>query len=219
MTQSAVQSAKAAAVFEIVTSATELQILATAGAIFLAWIVGATGPRLLAPQRWNGRRRGPYAKPAPATVRPSAPSMQDPTDQLKVVMEAVYEKKRLMSKDEAQVFLSLEREVKARALPWRVMAQVSLGEIIRSPDRQAHAAINSKRVDLLVIAANGEPLAAVEFQGSGHYLGTAAARDAVKREALRRAGVAFIEVTPAHTTLDIGREVERLAAGRSAVAA
>ncbi len=204
--------------FEIVTNSAELQILATAGAIFLAWIVGATGPRLNARPRWKGRPRAPSLKPAVTAARSPAASLHDPTDQLKVVMAAAYETKRLMSPDEARVFLTLERELKARCLPWRVMAQVSLGEIIRSSDRQAHAAINSKRVDILVIAANGEPLAAVEFQGSGHYLGTAAARDAVKREALRRAGVAFIEITPDHAASDIGREVDRLA-GRRAVAA
>lgn len=134
-------------------------------------------------------------------------------------MTAAYEKKRLMSKDEARVFLTLERELKTRGLPWRVMAQVSLGEIIKSGDRQAHAAINSKRVDLLVISGNGEPLAAVEFQGSGHYLGTAAARDAVKREALRRAGVAFVEITPSHTPADISREIERLSGAAVAAVA
>lgn len=134
-------------------------------------------------------------------------------------MAAAYETKRLMSKGEARVFQALEREIKARSLPWRVMAQVSLGEVITSSDRRAHAAINSKRVDLLVIAGDGQPLAAVEFQGSGHYLGTAAARDAVKREALRRAGVAFIEITPDHAASDISREMDRLAGRRAFVPA
>ena len=45
------------------------------------------------------------------------------------------------------------------------------------------------------------------------YLGTAAARDAVKREALRRAGVAYIEVTPSHDLAGhLSSEVARVAA-------
>ena len=37
---------------------------------------------------------------------------------------------------------------------------------------------------------------AVEYQGGGHYQGTATIRDAVKKEALSKAGVAYIEVFP-----------------------
>ena len=35
---------------------------------------------------------------------------------------------------------------------------------------------------------------AIEYQGGGHHQGTAAARDAVKKEALRRAGIGYVEV-------------------------
>lgn len=41
---------------------------------------------------------------------------------------------------------------------------------------------------------------AIEYQGTGHHQGTAAARDAVKREALRRAGIGCHEVVAGHTT-------------------
>lgn len=82
------------------------------------------------------------------------------------------------------------------------MAQTSLGEIIR-PRREsgttdqcdlAYRAINSKRVDLAVFDTSGRAILVVEYQGSGHYHQTSFMRDAVKREALRKAGVAFIEV-------------------------
>jgi hypothetical protein len=96
-------------------------------------------------------------------------------------------------------------------LKWRVMAQVSLGEILSSPDAQAYSAINSKRVDLLIISSRGDPIAAIEYQGGGHYQGTAPARDAVKKEALRRAGVRYIEVTPEHGAEDLAREISRIA--------
>ncbi|WP_292081836.1 DUF2726 domain-containing protein [Brevundimonas sp. UBA7506] len=125
-------------------------------------------------------------------------------------MNAEFQPKRLMSKSEARTFLQIERLLRGHANGWRVMAQVSLGEVLTTTDAKAFAAVNSKRVDMLVIARDGQPLAAVEFQGSGHYLGTAAARDAVKREALRRAGVDFIEVKPHHSEEDLAFEIARL---------
>lgn len=184
--------------------------LMIAGAVFLAYVAGAMGPRWSAPSRkgWRGKALRSIEKRA--VVKPA--TVSDSTDQLRTVMASSFEKRRLMSRDEARVFLQVEKAVKALDLPWRVMAQVSLGEAIRSADSRAHATINSKRVDILVITSGGEPIAAIEYQGSGHYLGTAAARDAVKKEALRRAGVSFVEITPAHEADDVKREIERLAA-------
>ncbi|MNV88214.1 hypothetical protein D3C71_1823990 [compost metagenome] len=125
-------------------------------------------------------------------------------------MNAEFRPKRLMSRSEARAFLQIERLLRGHRMGWRVMAQVSLGEVLTSTDANAFAAVNSKRVDMLIIANDGHPLAAVEFQGSGHYLATAAARDAVKREALRRAGVDFIEVKPDHSDEDFAFEIARL---------
>jgi hypothetical protein len=59
----------------------------------------------------------------------------------------------------------------------------------------AFRSINSKRVDIL-IDQGGWPIIAVEFQGEAHYQGNAAIRDAVKKEALSKAGVAYVEVFP-----------------------
>jgi Protein of unknown function (DUF2726) len=78
---------------------------------------------------------------------------------------------------------------------YRIFAQTSLGEILRSPDEEAFRSINSKRVDILIVDPDSWPVLAVEYQGSGHYQGTAAARDAVKKEALRKAGVRYVEVS------------------------
>jgi len=126
-------------------------------------------------------------------------------------MDARFEKRRLLSRSEAQVLYAAEREINAAGLKWRVMAQVSLGEVLFSPDAQAYSAINSKRVDLLIVSRSGDPIAAIEYQGHGHYQGTAAARDAVKKEALRKAGVRYIAVTPGSGTEDIAREISRIA--------
>jgi Protein of unknown function (DUF2726) len=73
------------------------------------------------------------------------------------------------------------------------------------------APINSKRVDLLIVSRRGEPIVAIEYQGHGHYQGTAAARDAVKKEALRKAGVRYIAVTPESGTEGMAQEISRIA--------
>ena len=94
---------------------------------------------------------------------------------------------------------------------WQVMAQVSLGEILRSRDADAYACINSKRVDLLLVDETCRPRHAVEYQGNGHHQGTAAARDAVKKEALRRAGIGYHEVVRGEMTpSELRRLVEKL---------
>jgi hypothetical protein len=91
------------------------------------------------------------------------------------------------------------------------MAQVSVGEILRCQDAEAYRCINSKRIDLLLVDGDCQPRHAVEYQGSGHHQGTAAARDAVKKEALRRAGIGYHEVVAGHTTpSDLRRLVEKL---------
>ena len=59
---------------------------------------------------------------------------------------------------------------------------------------EAFNTINAKRVDFLLVDADQRPRLAIEYQGQCHHQGTAAARDAVKREALRQAGVGYGEV-------------------------
>ena len=125
-------------------------------------------------------------------------------------MGARFEKRRLLSRSEARVLYAAERAINTADLKWRVMAQVSLGEVLSSPDARAYSAINSKRVDLLIVSRSGDPIAAIEYQGHGHYQGTAAARDAVKKEALRKAGVRYIAVTPESGTEDMAREISQI---------
>jgi len=66
--------------------------------------------------------------------------------------------------------------------------------VLKSPSENAFRSINSKRVDALVVDSGGRPVLAVEYQGTGHYQGTAPGRDAIKKEALRKAGVGYLEV-------------------------
>ncbi|WP_158596079.1 DUF2726 domain-containing protein [Oleomonas cavernae] len=165
-------------------------------------------------RRWRARREARGRKPADNIfwVRNTAvPPIADAPEQLRVVMKAVFSKRPLLSKSEALVFYAAENAVKETGLSWRVMAQVSLGEILSSPSADAYAAINSKRADVLIVTQAGDPIVAIEYQGHGHYQGSAPARDAVKKEALRKAGVRYIEMTPEHGPDDLVREIMRIA--------
>lgn len=142
-----------------------------------------------------------------------ASDVRDHANQLRFVMAASFERKKVMAFSEYKVFKAVEDEVATRG-GHRVFAQTSLGEILRSADDRAHSSINSKRVDILVIAPDGYPLVAVEYQGDGHFQGSAAARDAVKKEALRKAGVQYVEISKRHTPDEI-RGMVRSALGPS----
>jgi hypothetical protein len=171
-------------------------------------------------QAWRKRKRGKWSgrKPDLKLVAGPAQSRHDPAskvidaaDQLRIVMSAKFRPQPLLNTGETRVFKELNRLVRSCNPSWQVMAQVSLGEILRSDDPDAFGCINSKRIDLLLMDGDCAPQHAIEYQGGGHYLGTAAARDAVKKEALRRAGIGYHEVVAGHTTpADLKTLVERL---------
>ncbi len=50
---------------------------------------------------------------------------------------------------------------------------------------------------MLIADREGWPILAVEYQGEGHFQGDAMGRDTVKRVALQRAGIKYLEVFPA----------------------
>ena len=151
--------------------------------------------------------RGPWG----ADSAPTTPKPPDAADQLRIVMGASFTIQPLLNKSEARVFRELDRFVLDCNPGWQVMAQVSLGEILRSRDAGAYRCINSKRVDLLLVDEECRPRHAIEYQGGAHHQGTAAARDAVKKEALRRAGIGYHEVVSGQTTpSELRRLVEKL---------
>jgi len=137
------------------------------------------------PQRWHSR--------TPYQYQQQEPDLTDVGQQLHAVMAGSFEKQRVLSSSEYRVFAIAEAEIAAQGAGYRVLAQTSLGEILKSKNENAFRSINSKRVDILIIDRGGWPYLAVEYHGDGHYQGTAAARDAVKKEALRKAGVRYME--------------------------
>jgi hypothetical protein len=177
-------------------------------------------------QAWRarnwGRRKYRQGRPGFAKAPwqpkpdPTPPRSIDAADQLRIVMSADFSIQPLLNKSETRVFKELDRMVISCDPTWQVMAQVSLGEILRCKDAAAYGCINSKRVDLLLVDGDCNPRHAIEYQGGAHHQGTAAARDAVKKEALRRAGIGYHEVVAGHTTpAELRRLVERLVAAPS----
>ncbi|WP_414464474.1 DUF2726 domain-containing protein [Hyphomicrobium sp. DY-1] len=142
----------------------------------------------------------------------------DPKKQLEFVSRVQFETQPLLNKGEFQVLLVLEAVVRDLNSGFRVMAQTSLGEILK-PKRQlwsetasdlAYRSINSKRADFVIVNATGHAVLAVEYQGNGHYQGTALMRDAVKREAFRTAGVALVEVPARFEKADVAMQVRQI---------
>jgi hypothetical protein len=170
--------------------------------------------RLRPRHRHRARRSKAYsawsggAAARPRLVRPPppslAPDLHDPAQQLHAIARVEFECTPLLNRQEARLLPLLESTARDLQSGHRVMAQTSLGELIRpksgtatEDDRSAaFASINSKRLDFAIIDRAGRLAVAVEYQGSGHHQGTAFMRDAVKREAIRRAGIPFIEVEP-----------------------
>lgn len=165
--------------------------------------------------RWRWKRKhsggsienGSWAPKADPVV----PKQLDAADQLRIVMRASFTIQPLLNKSEARVFKELDRIVIGINPTWQVMAQVSLGEILSSKDSEAYSCVNSKRVDLLLMDEDCRPRHAIEYQGAAHHQSNAAARDAVKKEALRLAGIGYHEVVAGYTTpSELRRLVEKL---------
>lgn len=188
-------------------------------------MLGITVERLVEGQKrakrrayWQGRNAGKRGDKAIRLKKDgldeAAKANSTATDQLACVMAADFSARALLNRPEAALFKALDAAVVARNPGWQVMAQVSLGEFLSSPDKDAYWAVNSKRVDFALMDPEARVVHAIEYQGSGHHQGSAAARDAVKKEALRKAGIGYHEVVAGHTTAgELRRLVEKLVPG------
>src|SRR5829696_4588761 len=87
--------------------------------------------------RWERKRSGSSnvaSGPWPPKADPASPKPPDAADQLRIVMGANFTVQPLLNKSEVRVFKELDRIVIGCNPGWQVMAQVSLGEILRSKD-------------------------------------------------------------------------------------
>ncbi|WP_144095277.1 DUF2726 domain-containing protein [Croceicoccus sediminis] len=163
---------------------------------------------------WRGRKSGNKTKSSWTAKTKAAPASTTETaaEQLKSVMSAQFKARSLLNKPERRLLGVIDQALAEHSPGWRAMGQVSLGEILWSEDKDAFWAINAKRIDLLIVDPECRPLHAVEFQGTGHHSSDeTAARDAVKREALRRAGIGYVEVVSGDTPAEVREMVRKLA--------
>ena len=81
-----------------------------------------------------------------------------------------------------------------------LMTQVAFGEFLKGKNRKRFWTINAKRADFVICDANFNVVAALEYQGTGHFGSSARSRtnaqkrDNQKRIALREAKIPLIEL-------------------------
>ncbi len=171
-------------------------------AVFMAVLKPLASKRRPRFRRFRGRPPRNTGNRQAEGLRSDESRLGDPKAQMEFISRVDFEPRRLLNKPEYGILQILEKITREIGGGHRVMAQTSLGEII-APARGsgseesrnlAFRSINSKRLDFLVIDRIGLPTLAVEYQGHGHYQNGAFMRDAVKREAVRKAKVQFLEI-------------------------
>jgi uncharacterized protein HI_1631 len=88
---------------------------------------------------------------------------------------------------------------------YRLFSQVAMGEFIQSENSEAFRLVNNKRVDFLITDKFGNPVVVIEYQGGGHYQNNAIERDAIKKEACRKARIEYIEFPQKYDELHFER--------------
>jgi Protein of unknown function (DUF2726) len=116
--------------------------------------------------------------------------------QLRRVRQAKFNKQKLMNFSEFTVFRAIEQDAALKRSGFRLVAQAPLGEILQSRHEKGFRAINGKRVDMLIVDRGGWPKLAIEYQGEGHYSDTSGLRDTIKKTALTKAGIGYLELFP-----------------------
>lgn len=147
------------------------------------------------------RSREPQLSQA-ETPRSDHSRLGDSTAQRELISNLEFEPRRLLDRSEYGILLILERIAAEKSAGHRVMAQTSLGDVIapkalyasEQARNQAFRSINGKRLDFLIIDRRGIPVLAVEYQGLGRYPDRAFMRDPVKQEAVKRAGIGYLEI-------------------------
>ena len=153
-----------------------------------------------------------------ASPQPEASKrLGDPTAQMEFISKVDFEPRPLLNRSEYRILRILEEVAQDIPGGHRVMAQTSLGEVLapqmasgskEARDLAFHS-INSKRLDFLVIDGYGMPVLAVEYQGHGHYNDRTFMHDAVKREAVRKAGIRFLEIPAEYDAKDLENEIRK----------
>ena len=173
------------------------------------------------PPTYAPPRREDSSRAASGEVAPPQPEaskrLGDPTAQMEFISKVDFKPRPLLNRSEYKILRILEEVSQDIPGGHRVMAQTSLGEVLApqmaSGSKEARdlafRSINSKRLDFLVIDGYGMPVLAVEYQGHGHYNDRTFMHDAVKREAVRKAGIRFLEIPAEYDAKDLENEIRK----------
>ena len=127
--------------------------------------------------------------------KPPIPS--DGYDLLAAARRTRYRKRRLLNKNEQQVFWVVLKLLKGdyRGM-YHVCPQVSLGELLQwdNTDPAATKAVNSKRVDFCITDREFNPVLIIEVNGGGHFQSNWQERDEIKQIAARAAGIQYVSL-------------------------
>ena len=173
------------------------------------------------PPTYGKPRREDSSNTASEEAAPPQPEaskrLGDPTAQMEFISKVDFKPRPLVNRSEYRILRILEEVAQDIPGGHRVMAQTSLGEVLApqmaSGSKEARdlafRSINSKRLDFLVIDGYGMPVLAVEYQGHGHYNDRTFMHDAVKREAVRKAGIRFLEIRAEYDAKDLENEIRK----------
>ncbi len=115
---------------------------------------------------------------------------------LRTVSDSRFAPRRFLSEVWAQRLNDIEELVADLGENWRVIPFVALDQILASSDEAANRAIAGQRVDMLIVTAAHMPVGAIQYRPVADMEEQEALRDALRTEALRRAGVACLQLRP-----------------------
>ena len=156
---------------------------------------------------YNRNYNNSYNSNQNKSVRPFGEPLITETTALSKVSNAQYFKRPLMNRSEYKLFRKLEKHLEKfyKGQIVRLFSQVAMGEFLGSENDEAFRLVNAKRVDFVIVDSSGEAVIVIEYQGAGHYQENAVERDAIKREACRKAGIEFLEFKKNYDDLDFER--------------
>ena len=162
---------------------------------------------LLRKQRRRTKKTYRYVEPSIADRRVTINSNTFSSPNLGVVANAEFRRKLLLNKSEYRLFTRLISllEKSHQEQKYRLFSQVAMGEFIQSENSEAFRLVNNKRVDFLITDKFGNPVVVIEYQGGGHYQNNAIERDAIKKEACRKARIEYIEFPQKYDELHFER--------------
>ena len=162
--------------------------IALLGILLLACVLALLMAFVPASRRWPGA-----ARPAPGT--------------------AGFVPRPVLNRQEARLFRQIETRLPRG---YRVLAQVSYGEMLRCDDRARFLTINARRADFVLVDAGFNVVAVIEYDGPGHNGYTKRARDRAalgdsrKTHALQEAGLTLLRVPAEYSPAALDKLLQAL---------